>query len=128
MSDLWFWGNTDSFANFGFESPDPVTASDAGWTWDVEFVTNTLQTTYARSSINSLMNSGGGWFGSGIVAYTTRDLYGIDHPHPVGQSNADGVVDSMSDTGVVSVTFGWYIGSGGGSIVGGHINMEIWIV
>jgi hypothetical protein len=129
MSDLWYWGSIYAAAVGGFESPDPPPLGDTSWTWDVEYYSDIQQTTYARTSLNSVVNYGGGYFNSGIVAYTTRNLFGVDQPHPVGQSVANGVVDFISDSGVVDVTFGWSVGADGGfDLVSADVNMEIWIL
>ena len=127
MSALWFVGNADPWANGGFSGPDPVTLGSSGWTWDLEFETSLSQWTYARSTLNSFTNIGGGtaWILSGMVAYTTRDANGIDTPHLVGQNDGDGVVDFINDVGVVSVTFGWTIE--GDDYVRARINMEVWV-
>jgi hypothetical protein len=128
MSDLWYLGSADPWAYGGWTSPDPVTTGSSGWTWDVEFETSSSQWTYARTSLNTFINIGGGtaWLFSGIVAYRTRNADGSDTVHSVGQSNANGIVDFMNDVAVDSVTFGWGI-EGDGDWVEAHINMEIWV-
>jgi hypothetical protein len=126
MSDLWFLGNADPWGDNGFSGPDPVTIG-SGWTWDLEFTTSTSQWTYARSSLNSfiLIGGGTGWVISGIVQYRTRDARGVDTVHSVGQSDPDGVVDFINDTGVDSVTFGWTLD--GDNFCKGKINFEVWV-
>jgi hypothetical protein len=127
MSDLWFLGNADPSAWNGGEGPDPVTPGDTGWTWDLEFITNSNQWTYARTSLNSFANIGGGsgYVDSGIVQYRTRDSKGVDSVHPVGQSGPNGLADFMNDMGVDSVTFGWTIGAD--NYCHANINMEVWV-
>lgn len=125
MSDIWFMGSFDEFASGGFLSPDPVIDGTAGWTWDVQFTTDSTQMTYARTSINSLTLFGDGYAFSGIVSYKTLNSDGSDTLHSVGSSNADGIVDFISDTSVVDVTFGW--GVGGGDFLKANFNCEIWV-
>lgn len=127
MSDLWFLGSADPWADGGFSGPDPVTIGNTSWTWDVEFSTNNNQWTYARSSLNTfaLIGGGSGWVTSGIVQYRTRGSGGTDTLHPVGQSDQNGVVDFINDRSVDSVTFGWSIE--GDNFCQGKINMEIWV-
>jgi len=128
MADLWFWGNYDAWAANGGATPDPVVGGDTTVTWDCEFVTSSDQTTYARTSINSLTDLGGGFFRSGIVSYTTRDAAGVDHPQLVGQSDPDGLVDFISDVSVVGVTFGIVISSNSNpGLFTAHSNYEIWV-
>ena len=116
MADLWFWGNYDAWAANGGATPDPVVGGDSD------------QTTYARTSINSLTDLGGGFFRSGIVSYTTRDAAGVDHPQLVGQSDPDGLVDFISDVSVVGVTFGIVISSNSNpGLFTAHSNYEIWV-
>lgn len=126
MSDLWFLGNADPWASGGGSGPDPVTQGSS-WTWDVEFETGQTQWTYARASLNSFIEIGGGsaWVISGIVSYRTRGANGTDTLHPVGQADPDGVVDFMNDMSVDDVTFGWTIE--GDNWCKGKINMEIWV-
>jgi hypothetical protein len=131
MSDLWFWGNEDMWST-GEDSPDPVIQGDTTWTWDVEFITNSTQTTYARASVNSLSALGSGYMFSGIVSYRTRNADGTDTPHPVGQTEPsgffnNGVTDVISDVAVDDVLFGWGVGASGGSVFTANINMEIWV-
>ena len=128
MTDLWYFGSARPRAWFGWDSPDPVTAGDSSWTWDVEFATTPEQTTYARTSLSSFSNIGGdsGWIFSGIVEYRTRGADGVDTIHPVGQGKPDGLAAFMTDSAVDSVTFGWGIGSDD-DIVGATVNMEIWV-
>jgi hypothetical protein len=127
MSDLWFIGNADPWATGGWTSPDPVTQGNTSWTWDVEFETSQNQFTYARTSINSFVEIGGGsaWVGSGIVSYRTKDANGIETVHAVGKTDPNGVVDFINDVGVDDVTFGWLIE--GDNMCFGKINMEIWV-
>jgi len=126
MSDLWFLSSADPWGDNGFMGPDPVTIADTGWTWDLEFRTSPSQWTYARTSLNSFILVGGeGWVISGIVQYRTRDSKGVDTVHLVGQSDPDGVVDFINDTGVDSVTFGWTLE--GDSWCKGKLNMEVWV-
>jgi hypothetical protein len=103
-----------------------VTTGDTSWTWDLEFgpVAGSL---YARASLNTFANIGGGsgWCGGGIVEYRTRNQGGSDTVHPVGQSGQDGYVDFAWDNDVVSVTFGWIVE--GDNLCQGRLNMEIWI-
>ncbi len=138
MADLWFFGNEDMWSFSGDDSPDPVIQGDTTWTWDVEFVSSSSQWTYARTSLNTIMDLGGGYMFSGIVSYRTQNPDGSDTDHPVGQTNPsgffdNGVTDFMSDWAVVDVTFGWGIGSSGsglfssGGSLTANINMEIWV-
>lgn len=124
MSDLWFAGNADPWGAFGFSGPDPITVG-SGWTWDVEFTTRSSQTTYARSSINSVALSDGGMLLSGIVQYRTRNSKGVDKVHPVGQSDGDGIVDFISATSVDSVTFGWSLEAD--TFWSGGVTFEVWV-
>jgi hypothetical protein len=129
MSDLWFWGSIYAAAVGGFQSPDPPSPTDTSWTWEVDYSSYIDQKTYARTSLNSVVNFGGGYFNSGIVTYTTQDIFGVELPHPVGQSDPNGLVDFIADNGVVSVTFGWEVGADGGfDLVSADVNMEIWIL
>jgi hypothetical protein len=140
MSDIWFIGNQDMWSEGGWDSPDPVLLGNSTWTWDVEFVTDSTQTTYAKTSVNSVTDIGGdGYMFSGIVQYQTRNSSGTDVPHPVGQTNPsgffnNGVTDFIWDTAVVDVTFGFGIGGSAGSglfsapgVFTANINMEIWV-
>jgi hypothetical protein len=128
MSSLWFIGHADPSETGHWHSPDPVTAGDAHWTWDIEFTTSNSQWTYARSSVNSfaLIDGDTAWIFSGIVAYRTRSSHGVDTVHKVGASGPDGVVDFMNDHGVDSVTFGWGIG-GDTDYFSANVNFEVWV-
>lgn len=126
MTELFFWGFADSWADNGGQSPDPVTANDTSWTWDVEFSPDFSQMTYARTSINSFAGIGGdAWAFSGIVAYRTRGADGTDTNHPIGQNASNGVADYVADWGVDDVTFGW--GIEGDGVCYANVNMEIWL-
>jgi len=128
MSDLWFIGHVEPSSNNGFVSPDPVTLGDTSWTWDLEFMTNSNQWTYAKSTLcgHYFIGADTFWIFSGIVAYRTRGSNNIDTLHPVGQGTVDGVVDFINDTSVDSVTFGWAIGSDAYNS-GASINFEVWV-
>lgn len=126
MSDLWFLGWAEPWAQGGFWSPDPVTLGDTSWTWDLEFTTNNNQWTYARTSLSGFMLlEGVGYVFSGIVAYKTRGSGGTVTSHPVGQSADNGVAAFMNDTSVNSVTFGW--GIGGENFCMATVNFEVWV-
>lgn len=124
MSTPWYASSADPSASGGGTSPDPVTVSDSGWTWDVEF-SPVSQSLYARTSVSFVGNIGGGssWVGGGIVSYRTRNSDGSDTIHSVGGPN--GIADYMWDSNVDSVTFGWLIE--GDNVSFGSLNMEIWI-
>jgi hypothetical protein len=124
MSTPWFASHADPKATGGGASPDPVTAANTNWTWDVEF-DPVNQSLYARASLCNFANIGGdsGWVSGGIVQYRTRKN-GVDKVHHVGLSGHDGIADFMWDSNVDSVTFGWMIE--GDDIVEGGINFEIW--
>jgi hypothetical protein len=124
MTDLWFLGNADPWSSGGYESPAPPTGS---WTWDVQFETTSNQWTYARTSVNSFAEIGGGsaYVFSGIVAYNAVGANGVSTYHPVGANGENGVVDFINDVGVNDVTFGWGIEGDNYCLAG--INMEIWV-
>ena len=128
MADLLFIGSVDPWAHNNFTSPDPVTAGDTSWTWDVEFApTSPPSSAYARSSINSFDVFGGGstYIFSGIVQWRERTASGADIVYPVGQSEPSGVADFIYGFNADSVTFGWGIGVSDGEC-NGNINLEIW--
>jgi hypothetical protein len=141
MSDLWFAGCEDVSSVGGGDSPDPVSWPLGGtigwnlsWSWNLVFSTDSNQSTYARTSLNSITDLGGGYVFSGIIRYVTQNPDGSFVDHPVGLSNPGGVVDCMWDSAVVAVTFGWGIGgsAGGGpfsvaGIFAANINMEVWV-
>ena len=91
MSDIVFMASADPWGWGGFEGPDPVTAADSGWTWDVELGAGSSQSTYARSSLNSVSPSSDGpfWVVSGVIQYRTKDFFGAVTLHPVGLSDPD---------------------------------------
>ena len=112
------------YASGGFGSPAPPSGS---WTWDVFVEANASQWAYARTSVNSFAEIGGGsaYVFSGIVQYTNVDTNGITQTHWVGQNTQNGVADFINDTGVVQVTFGWGIGAD--NLGFAQINMEVWV-
>lgn len=126
MSDLWFWGSEDLPYVANWESPDPVNMSSPTWTWSIPFVTDSSQTTYARTSVNSVVLDGGYIF-SGIVSYEKQNPDGSTDWIMSGWSGANGVADFISDTGVLCVVFGWGIGSSWNGLAWGRINMEVWV-
>ena len=60
MSQIWFIGNTDLWSGGGSSTPDPVMQGDATNTWDLEFVTSSSQSTYARTTLNTVIDLGAG--------------------------------------------------------------------
>ena len=120
-----FWTNWVNMWG-GSASPDPVTTGDTSWTWDVEF-DPVDQQLYARAAVTfwSVIGGGSAWGGGGIVEYRTRNSDGSDTVHPVGQSDGDGIVDSIWDVNVDSVTFGWLVEGDNFSMT--KLNLEIWV-
>jgi hypothetical protein len=125
VTDLWIMGNQDMYASGGFGSPAPPSGST--WTWDVFVEANASQWAYARTSVNSFAEIGGGsaYVFSGIVQYTNVDANGITNTHWVGQNTQNGVADFINDSGVVQVTFGWGIGAD--NLGFAQINLEVWV-
>jgi hypothetical protein len=120
MTELWFINSADPWSSGGDASPNPPSGS---WTWDVPLSTSAIQFTYARSSVNSFAEIGGGsaYVFSGIVSYSTVN----GGFNPVGSSGENGVVDYINDVGVNEVTFGWGIEGDNYCLAG--INFEIWV-
>lgn len=129
MSELWITGAHWVQASGGGATPEPVPVGDPTVTWDVNFVTSPSQWTYARGSLSSYFCTGEGAAGVGIVAWTTKDANGFVLPHfGFFDPNSDeGLEDSISDFGVIGVTFGWYIYSGGSDACVADMTMEVWV-
>lgn len=132
MSDLFLTTSADPWSMGGDDSPDPVSVLTPSYTWSVRWNADATLLTYAKTSLNSVMDLGGGYVFSGIVRYVTQNADGSFTFHPVGTTNPSGffdggVTDFIQDTSVFDVTFGWGIGSSGGfSVFTANINMEIW--
>jgi hypothetical protein len=132
MSDLFLANSTDLFSYGGGDTPDPVSMSTPSYTWSVRWNADPTLLTYARTSLNSLMDLGGGYVFSGIVRYVTQNADGSFTFNNVGITNPSGffdggVTDFIQGTSVFDITFGWGIGSSGGlALFTANINMEIW--
>jgi hypothetical protein len=128
MSDLWFAGNQDRISFFGGDSPDPVNPlADPTWTWQVSYSPDINQTTYARTSVNTILDAGGGYVFSGINRYQKQNSDGSTDWVVPGAANANGVADFIWDTGVFAVVFAFGIGSSGGATFEADINLEVWV-
>ena len=135
MSDIWIFGSMDLGSSGGAESPDPPIAGDS-WTWDVSLATDSSQTTLAKTSLNTVYDLTGGYVFSGIVQYSTLNPDGSTTLHPVGETDPSGwfnsgVTDSVWDTAVVDITFGWGIGSASGfevsNVFTANVDLEVWV-
>jgi len=135
MSDLFVANSADFWAWGGWDSPDPVTVGTPSFSWTLRWEADSNKLTYARTSVNTVMDLGGGYVFSGIVRYVTQNADGTFTFHNVGATNPSGffdggVTDFIWDVAVFDLTFGWGIGSSGGFVSGtfaANINMEIWV-
>lgn len=138
MSDLLFANATDMWSTGGWESP-PVLSGvrlAPSWTWNV--IWWEPYSIYAKASVNSVLDLGGGWAFSGIVRYATQNppsgpqivSVGINSPSDLWALD-NGVTDFIWEASVIGVTFGWGIASASGgfvsSIFAANVNMEIWV-
>ena len=136
MSDLFVANSADFWAWGRWDSPDPVAVGTPSFSWTLRWEPDSNQLTYARTSVNTVMDLGGGYVFSGIVRYVTQNADGSFTFHNVGATNPSGffdggVTDFIWDVAVFDLTFGWGIGSSSDGFVSGtfaaNINMEIWV-
>jgi len=107
MSFTGLYWNAMSYYWSGGDSPT--------WTFDLEIAPATI---YAEDTISQYQDLGDECYVSaGIQSYTTRDpSTGVDQPNNVGASNVNGVVDTVWDNNVSSVTFALSLGSQGSGL------------